>query len=87
MKISEFKLENTDWEKLIVEHFITNNLDVKAPEPLRILDLDNLNKYNQLVKNAKVKQQILMELLRSATHEKRVTKMKKIFYCYYFKLK
>ena len=71
---SEFKLsENPDWEKTICEHFIANNKDPKVAEPLRIVDLDNMTKYVPLVKNSKVKQQLLMELLRSATHEKRVT--------------
>lgn len=65
-------MENTDWEKQILEHFITNNKDPKVAEPLRILDLDNLNKYLPLIKNSKLKQQVLMEILRSATHEKRV---------------
>ena len=65
--------DNAEWEKTICEHFIINNKDPKVPEPLRNVDLDNLSKYIPLIKNSKLKQQILMELLRSATHEKRVT--------------
>ncbi len=73
--------ENAEWEKTICEHYITNNKDPKVAEPLRIVDLDNLSKYVPLVKNSKVKQQILMELLRSATHEKRVRIIFKQYLC------
>ena len=72
--LSEFKLESTEWEKVIIDYFILNNKDPKVAEPIRNLDLENLSKYLPLIKNTKIKQQVLMELLRSATHEKRVKK-------------
>ena len=53
--LSEFKLESTEWEKVIIDYFILNNKDPKVAEPIRNLDLENLSKYLPLIKNTKIK--------------------------------
>jgi hypothetical protein len=62
-------LNGTDWEKQIVEHFINTNRDQKSPEPLRLVDMDNLDKYYSRLSDAQLKNEILFELLRSAANE------------------
>lgn len=49
---------------------MNNNTDPKVAEALRLIDLENLEKYYPLLQDIKQKHQILIELLRSACFEK-----------------
>lgn len=67
---SDFKLINTHWESDIVNGLITNNMDGKAPDQLRNVDMENLEKYLSITQDRQIHESILTELLRSATFEK-----------------
>ena len=63
---SEFNLKETTWEAQIVERFIANNVEAHAPKHLRVLDIDNLAYYLEQSGNDATRNEILVELLRSA---------------------
>ncbi|CAF0708647.1 unnamed protein product [Brachionus calyciflorus] len=66
----EFKLVNSNWEIEIVNGLINNNIDTKVNDQLRCIDMENLEKYLATTKNKQIREDILSELLRSATLEK-----------------
>lgn len=68
---SEFKLAGTEWERHIIDHFKVSNTDAKSSEQLRLVDIDNIAKYYPSTPDAGIKSEILVELLRSASHEKK----------------
>ena len=70
-KQSEFKLAGTEWERHIIDHFKVSNTDAKSSEQLRLVDIDNIGKYYPSTPDAGIKSEILVELLRSASHEKK----------------
>lgn len=60
-------MARTEWEAKIVEHFITNNSESKMFEALRLIDIDHLEKYYGYLKEGeKLKDDILVELVRSS---------------------
>ena len=77
----EFKLAKSDWENKIVEHFVTNNAETKMHESLRLIDIENLERYyNSFRDDSKLKEVILLELVRSAcTEQARVSRCQCIF--------
>jgi hypothetical protein len=63
-------LFHTSWEKQIVDHFIKTNADPKIGDNMRVVDIENLEKYLAIAQDKELKEEILTELLRSAAHEK-----------------
>jgi hypothetical protein len=66
---SEFKLTNTKWENQIIEEFLKANTEPSSPESLRLTAFNNLEKYFLSCLNKQLKDEILIELLRSAAYE------------------
>ncbi len=67
--LREFKLANTDWENHIVQEMIKANADVKSAESLRLINIQQLGKYFVVTSQKSVRENTLMELLRSAACE------------------
>ena len=56
--------------KQIIEEFLKANTESKSPESLRLTAIDNLEKYFLHSHNKQLKDEIFIELLRSAAYEK-----------------
>ena len=67
---SEFNLSKTEWETKIISHFVKSNTDPKTNEQLRLIDIENLGKYLNNLKDQSSRNEILVELLRSASQDK-----------------
>jgi len=73
-------LSKTEWEIKIVDHFINSNTDPKTFEQLRLIDIENLEKYLPNIKDPKKKSEIQVELLRTASQDTRVNFFKIYFF-------
>ena len=63
-------MAKSDWETKIVELYVTNNAETKMHESLRLIDIENLERYyNNFRDDSKLKDVILLELVRSACTE------------------
>ena len=63
-------MSNTEWQTKIIDHFISSNTDPKTFEQLRLIDIENLEKYLPHRKDPKKKSELLVELLRTACQDK-----------------
>lgn len=79
MLFGEFKLINTPWERQAVDHFIKTNQESTMPESLRLVDLEMLDKYYSMSEDKLIKDEILVEFLRSASLEKTRVFIKYLF--------
>ena len=82
--LSEYGLVNTSWEKQIIDHFINTNTDPKTTENIRVVDMENLEKYFVTTLSKSLKEDVLTEFLRSAGCEKsRVINLTSLYFTYY----
>jgi len=77
-------LSNTEWQTKIIDHFISSNTDPKSFEQLRLIDIENLEKYLPNIKDPKKKSEFLVELLRTASQDKTRVNIRKIDFIKFF---
>lgn len=77
-------MSNTEWQTKIIDHFISSNTDPKSFEQLRLIDIENLEKYLPNIKDPKKKSEFLVELLRTASQDKTRVNIRKIDFIKFF---